>query len=145
MFSKILVAVDGSETSMQAADYAVEMAKRYHAQLTALTVSHMSMSSYGFATPPDVIKQMKEKHEIESKQWFDRVNRVAAESGIRLKIELVDTQMSVAGAIVEYAESHDIDLIVLGTRGRSGLKKLLLGSVALDVVNYAACTVMVVK
>jgi nucleotide-binding universal stress UspA family protein len=53
--------------------------------------------------------------------------------------------MSVDGTIVEYAESHDIDLIILGTKGRSGIKKLLLGSVATGVVKYATCTVMVVK
>jgi nucleotide-binding universal stress UspA family protein len=53
--------------------------------------------------------------------------------------------MSVDGTIAEYAESHDIDLIILGTRGRSRFKKLLLGSVASGVVNYAPCPVMIVK
>jgi nucleotide-binding universal stress UspA family protein len=53
--------------------------------------------------------------------------------------------MSIEGAIVEYAESQGIDLIVIGTRGSSGLKKMLLGSEASGIVTYATCSVMVVK
>ncbi len=62
-----------------------------------------------------------------------------------IKTELVVTATSVAAAIVGYSEQHDIDLIVIGTRGRSGFKKLLLGSVASGVATYAHCPVMVVK
>lgn len=144
-FSRILVAVDGSETSMDAADCAIAMARMYNAQLTALTVSHISLSSYGLAAPPDAVKQRKEKHELESKRWFDKFNQSAKQNDVQFKTELIDSQMSVEGAIVEYAESNGIDLIILGTRGRSGIKKLLLGSVASGVINYATCPVIVVK
>jgi nucleotide-binding universal stress UspA family protein len=58
---------------------------------------------------------------------------------------LIDSQMSIEGAIVEYAESHGVDLIIIGTRGRSGFRRLLLGSVASGVINYATCPVLVVK
>jgi nucleotide-binding universal stress UspA family protein len=144
-FSRILVAVDGSKSAMNAADYAIEMAKKFNAQLTTLTVSHISLSSYGLAALPDAIKQTKEKHALESKQWFDKVSQNAKQNDVQIKTELIDSQMSVDGTIVEYAESHDIDLIILGTKGRSGIKKLLLGSVAAAVVKYATCPVMVVK
>jgi nucleotide-binding universal stress UspA family protein len=144
-FSRILVAVDGSKSAMDAADYAIDMAKKFNAQLTTLTVSHISLSSYGLASLPDAIKQSKEKHVLESKQWFDRVSQNAKQNDVQIKTELIDSQMSVDGTIVEYAESHGIDLIILGTKGRSGIKKLLLGSVATAVVKYATCPVMVVK
>lgn len=144
-FSRILVAVDGSETSMDAAGHAIDMARMYNAQLTALAVSHVSLSSYGLAAPPDAIKQRKEKHELESKRWFDELNQSARRNNIQFKTELIDSQMSVEGAIVEYAENNGIDLIILGTRGRSGIKKLLLGSVASGVISYATCPVIVVK
>ena len=140
-----MVAVDGSKSSMDAADYAIDMAKIFNAQLTTLTVSHISMSSYGLSTLPDAIKQAKEKHALESKQWFDKVSQNAKHNDVQIRTELIDSQMSVDGSIVEYAESHDIDLIILGTKGRSGIKKLLLGSVATGVVKYATCPVMVVK
>ena len=144
-FSKIVVAVDGSEQSMQAADYAIELAKKYNAQLTALTVSHIPLSSYGFGSRPDTIKHDREKEMLESQQWIRTIEEAGARHNISLKTDLIDSQMSVEGTIVEYAESHDADLIVIGTTGRSGFKKLLLGSVASGVVNYATCPVMVVK
>ena len=144
-FSKILVAVDGSEQSMRAADYAIELAKKYHAELIALTVSHIPLSSYGFGSRPDAAKHEKEKHTLESKEWFLDIEQAAKQKNISLKTDLIDTQMSVEGTIVEYAESQHIDLILIGTTGSSGFKKLLLGSVASGVVSYAVCPVMVVK
>jgi nucleotide-binding universal stress UspA family protein len=144
-FSKILVALDGSEASMDAASYAISMAKKDDAQLIGLTVSRLPLSSYRLAVPPDNLKQAKEKEMVESKKWFDRFVQSAEEHHVRLRTELIDSQLSVEASIVEYAESENIDLIVLGTRGRSGFKKLLLGSVASGVVNYATCPVLVVK
>jgi nucleotide-binding universal stress UspA family protein len=58
---------------------------------------------------------------------------------------MVASPTSVVPAIVEYAEKNRVDLIVTGTKGRSGFTKLLLGSVASGVVTYASCPVMVVK
>jgi nucleotide-binding universal stress UspA family protein len=130
---------------MLAAKCAIEMAKKHNAQLIALTVSHIPLSSYGLGSRPEAIKHTKEKGMLEAKEWFHKLEEAGAKNNILLKTELIDTQMSVEGTIVEYAESHGIDLIVVGTTGRSGFKKLLLGSVALGVVNYATCSVMVTK
>ena len=125
--------------------YAAEIAKKNNAQLTALTITHSSLSSFGLAASPDSSKQAKEKDVHESKQWFDKVNEIAKKEGVQLRNELIDTQISVEAAIVEYAEQTNIDLIIIGTRGRSGFKRMLLGSVASGVVTYATCPVMVVK
>ena len=144
-FSKILVAMDGSEQSMQAAAYAIELANKYNAQLIALTVSHVPLSSYGLGSRPDAVKHDKEKEMLESKQWFRNIEEAGIQHNVSLKTDLIDSQMSVEGTIVEYAESKGVDLIVIGTSGRSGFKKLLLGSVASGVVNYSTCPVMVVK
>ena len=126
-FSKILVAVDGSETSINAAGYAIAMAKKDNAQLIALTV------------------MVKENDKVEAQQWFDKIGKKAQENNIQLKTEIIDIPMSVEGAILNYAESENVDLIVIGTRGRSGITRMLLGSVASEVVTYAICPVMVVK
>ncbi len=64
---------------------------------------------------------------------------------IKFRTEIVDTQLSVESAIVEYAEEQNADLIVMGTRGLSGFKRLLLGSVALGVATYSTCPVLVIK
>jgi nucleotide-binding universal stress UspA family protein len=53
--------------------------------------------------------------------------------------------LSVTGSVVQYAERENIDLIVVGTRGRSGFKRLLLGSTASGIVTHAHCPVMVVR
>jgi nucleotide-binding universal stress UspA family protein len=62
-----------------------------------------------------------------------------------LKTELINSYRPVDYIILEYAEEKNIDLIVVGTTGRSGFKKLLLGSVASSVVTYAHCPVIVVR
>jgi nucleotide-binding universal stress UspA family protein len=144
-FSKILVAIDGSQTSMDAADYATEMARKDGAQLIALTVNRLPFSSYGITTPQDESEHLKEKEVHESKQWFDKISQNAQQNNIQLKTDLVNSQMSIEGAIIEYAESNGVDLIVIGTKGSSALKKVLLGSVASGVVTHATCPVMVVK
>jgi nucleotide-binding universal stress UspA family protein len=146
VFSKILVPVDGSESSLNATDYAMEMAKKDGAQVIALTVNRIPLSSYGLTTPQGELNQPKEREEMfESKQWFDKLKQNANQNNIQLKTEIISSQMSVEGTIVEYAESEGIDLIILGTKGSSGLKKMLLGSVASGVVSYATCPVMVVR
>jgi nucleotide-binding universal stress UspA family protein len=145
-FSKILVAIDGSHSSMEAAEYAIEMAKKDGAKIIALTVNRIALSSYGLATPGGEIKSPKEKEIIlESRKRFDILAQNATQNNVELKTELINSQMSVDGAIVEYAESEDVDLIIMGTTGRSGFKKLLLGSVASAVVTYSPCPVMIVK
>jgi len=95
-FSKILVAVDGSEISMDAADYGIEIAKKDKALLIALTVSHISLSSsIGFPQPPNELKQAKERHELEAKQWFTRINKNAEQNNVELKTELIEREMSI--------------------------------------------------
>ncbi|MGA9942188.1 MAG: universal stress protein, partial [Nitrososphaeraceae archaeon] len=64
---------------------------------------------------------------------------------IQTEIKVIGGPSPVPDSIIIYAENENVDLIVVGTRGRSGFKKLLLGSVASKVVTYAHCPVLVVK
>ena len=64
---------------------------------------------------------------------------------MKLRREVIVNPGSLVGAIVDYAEHEGVDLIVMGTRGRSGFKRVLLGSTASGVVTYAHCPVLVVK
>jgi nucleotide-binding universal stress UspA family protein len=150
-FAKILLCVDGSESSKNAADYAIEIAKKYdNAQVVALNivVSQLgyaySSGMFGLATP-STISDLLKKSKQEAKKWFDEIEEKAAAQGVKVKAEVVASPTSAVQAIVEYAEKNKIDLIVTGTKGRSGFKKLLLGSVASGVVTYASCPVMVVR
>jgi nucleotide-binding universal stress UspA family protein len=152
-FSKVLLTVDGSEQSMNAADYALAMAKKQdnNAQLIALHVL-FSQTGYAYSTnmfglvTPNSISELLEDAKHEAQQWFDKIKEKMNENGdIQLKTEVVVSSTSVVAAIVDYAEHENVDLIVIGSRGRSGFKKLLLGSTASGVVTYATCPVLVVK
>jgi nucleotide-binding universal stress UspA family protein len=80
----------------------------------------------------------------EAQKYLDKVKLKANEKNIHIITEII-ASTNTAGGIVDYAEDKDIDLIIIGTRGRSGFKKILLGSVASKVVTYAHCPIMVVK
>jgi nucleotide-binding universal stress UspA family protein len=154
-FSKILIAIDGSKAAMDAADYAIEIAKKDKCQLIAITVLNIStprrLSSSFITAPTYGLKELEEDRK-EAQQWLDKVEKLAVKenntnnNNIRFKSEIIEDPTSKVGSsIVDYAERENIDLIVIGTRGRTGFKKMLLGSVASDVVTYAHCPVMVIK
>jgi nucleotide-binding universal stress UspA family protein len=135
---------------MKAADYAVMLAKQNGAQLIALNVIvsqlgyEYSAGAFGLVTP-NAIKNVLDKSKQEAQKWFDDIGKNAVANGVKLSTEVVASPTSVLPAIVDYAEKNKVDLIVVGTRGRTGFTKLLLGSVASGVVTYASCPVMVVK
>jgi nucleotide-binding universal stress UspA family protein len=79
-----------------------------------------------------------------AQEFFDKIRHKGGNWDIPLRTELIASS-SVVGGIIDFAENENIELIVVGTRGRSGLKRLLLGSVASGIVNYAHCPVMIVK
>jgi nucleotide-binding universal stress UspA family protein len=135
---------------MKAADYALMQAKQHGAEVIALNVivSQLgyaySAGTFGLVTP-STINDLLEKSKQEAQKWFEEIGKNAMAKGVKLRTEVVASPTSVVPAIVDYAEKNKVDLIVVGTRGRSGFTKLLLGSVASGVVTYASCPVMVVK
>ncbi|HET6800266.1 MAG TPA: universal stress protein [Nitrososphaeraceae archaeon] len=159
-FSKILVAIDGSEMSMKSAVYAIDIANRKgkeaeNVQLIGLTVIDLTkLNNSFFATASGYYgaDKLEEKRKV-AQQSLDKVEKLAVKENntnndykIQFKSEIIEDPISrVGSAIVDYAERENIDLIVIGTRGRTAFKKMLLGSVASDVVTYAHCPVMVVK
>jgi nucleotide-binding universal stress UspA family protein len=143
MISKILVAVDGSDASMHAADYAVLMSNKYDAELYALHVVHPADVD-AISEPTQASSYSVENTNQESQKYLDKVKLKANENNIQLKTEVVSS-VNAAGGIVDYAEAQNVDLVVVGARGKSGFRKLLLGSVASNVVTYAHCPVLVIK
>jgi nucleotide-binding universal stress UspA family protein len=146
-----MVAIDGSETSMRAAEYAVAMTKNIknkQTQLIGITILDLGRLSYSFfvAAPSYGSKELEEKRQ-EAKMWLNRVDQLSKENSVpQFKSEIIEDVVSrIGGAIVKYAENEKVDLIVVGTRGRSSLKRMLIGSVASDILHYAHCPVMIVK
>jgi nucleotide-binding universal stress UspA family protein len=139
-FSKIIVAVDGSEVSLRAADHAARIAKQDGAGLIALHV---------VAVPPyEVQGQVADSYanaRKDAKKWMKDVEDIAMRNGIGVKTEVLVGAYSVVDAILGYAETTKADLIVTGTRGRTPSKRIVVGSVASGLVEYASCAVLVIR
>jgi nucleotide-binding universal stress UspA family protein len=143
-FSKILVAIDGSSNSVEAADYGIAMAKRDNAKLVVMSVIDTPSSLLIYGTEKS-FREFLKKAKDETEEWFGKIRKKASEVGVELKTESIEEIYSIPGAIIKYAEKEKADVIVVGGTGKSGFKRLLLGSVSSDVVRYARCPVMVVK
>jgi nucleotide-binding universal stress UspA family protein len=149
--SKILVAIDGSPPSMDAADYAIELARKNKSQLIVLYIIDAYkypylLSSTILAPTFGIEKYMEEKKEAEKLMGIIKEKYLQNTEDIEiknLKTQIIEGKMPVAATIVEQTELENVDLIVIGSRGRTGFKKMLLGSVSLDVVKYAHCSVLI--
>ena len=151
LFSKILVPIDGSEPSFHAAHIASNIANNFNSEIIVLyVVVSPSKSEYanltGLVTPKQIDRIIENANE-QARDWFNRIkDRIQEENpNIKVSTKVILTGVAVYGEIIQYAGQENIDLIVIGTRGRSGIKKLLLGSTASGVVTYADCPVLVTK
>lgn len=142
-FSKIVVGVDGSKESIEAANHAIGLAKKDNSQFIVLTVLKLP-PFYGWSTM-ETPKESQEKDRVDTQQWFDKISEIGKENNVEVKTRLIESPLSIEAAIVNFAEEEKTDLIVVGTRGRTGFSKQLLGSVASGVVTYAHCPVLVIK
>jgi nucleotide-binding universal stress UspA family protein len=152
-FNKILVSIDGSKESFDAADYGINLAKLSNALVIVIHILPQEIR-YAYedidAIKPNIpvtpIKGIVEfsKQEIQIK-WFNKLLEKAKKSGVNIQTDIIVASKSVSSEIVDYADKFNVDLIIVGTRGRSGLKRILLGSVASEVVKYANCPVLIIK
>ena len=141
---KILVPLDGSEWSFRAAKYAIKMAKMANAEIVCVhAVVNLPYTAYAHAGV--LIPRYIEEAKKEAQKWYDEVNIIAEKAGVKLSTETILDVFSVADAIISYVEKNNIDLIIMGTKGKTGLKKVLLGSVASGVISHAKCPVLVVR
>ena len=139
---KILVPIDGSECSLEAAKYATRIAKDENAQLYCIHV--MTSVPSGIVNAPAIEEYFKD-HDRKVQSWFDIVRDMAKnECILDLKTESFTDVNSVIESIIEYATTKNIDLVI-GTRGRTGLKRFFMGSVANGVVQHAHCSVLLVR
>jgi nucleotide-binding universal stress UspA family protein len=146
-FKNILVPVDGSEFSMRALEYAAKIVKRFNSKLIVLHIVPSSIRYDFFMSKKDnkmnsPFNQVLQFAYMEAQKWFEDMRE---KIDVEFTTDVVIAEESIVKEIIEYSEREKIDLIVIGTRGRSGVKKLLLGSTASGVVTYAHCPVLVVR
>ena len=138
MINRILVAYDGSDPAKKAYDFALDLAQKYQAEVWVLTV----------ARPPDFAEDVETEAIIENSTRYHRqllasVNQLATSRKITVHCDV--SVGHPAEQIIYDADRHKVDLIVLGHRGRSLFRRLLLGSVSKQVVQYADRPVLVVR
>lgn len=156
-YFKILVAVDGSEDSIKATEYAADHITRPESKkmmligLTVIDLSQLSDSFFDVSSGRVDAKRLEEKTK-EAAEWLDKLNELVKgkkdtmDDSVVFKPEILeDSTSKTSSKIMDYARRANVDLIVVGTHGRTGVKKMLLGSVATDVVTYAHCPVLVVR
>jgi len=138
MISRILLATDGSSFSELAGEYAIYLAELSGASLTAIHVIRV--------TPPQPVSpEAVEREKIRRAELcFDGVLERSGRKDMRIDTKIVVSR-SIREAILEEAEEGGYDLIVMGSRGTSGITKLLLGSVSEEVVKKASCPVLIVR
>jgi nucleotide-binding universal stress UspA family protein len=144
---KILVPLDGSEWSFRAAKYAIKIAKMANTEIVCVhAVVSLPSTAYANVHAGVLIPRYIEEAKKEAQKWYDEVSAIAKKAGVvRLSAETILDAFSVADAIITYAERSNVDLIVIGTKGRTGLKKFVLGSVASGVISHAKSPVLVVR
>lgn len=146
MYSKILLASDGSETALRAAATAAELARRFDASLTVLHVFAIPLTPVSFAGTPgaEVDPLLLERMAGEVQDAVARrTGRVLEDAGVPYA-----TRQEIghpAETIVRVALQEGFDLVVLGSRGLSEIRSFLLGSVSDKVSHHAPCPVLIVK
>jgi nucleotide-binding universal stress UspA family protein len=139
LFKKILIATDGSDRNRAAVEEGVRIGRlcgsEVHAVYVADTSAFESTSAEGAMSDTWALLQS------EAATTLARVSTLAA--GVDLKTVILEGKA--AAAIVKYAQKEEIDLIVIGTQGKRGFERFLLGSVAESVIRSAPCRVLVVK
>lgn len=142
---RIVVPLDGSDFSFRAAKYALSLARLTGGEIICVhAIADLPYKEYmgpGIFTVTHYIDETK-KH---AEEWFSQVKAMAAKEGIKVTADTIFNLPSVPESIISYAVEQKADLIVIGTRGRTGLKRLVLGSVASGVVAHASCPVLVVR
>lgn len=140
---KILVPLDFSQHSTQALEYAADMARRYDAKLELVTVFDINI----FALPdgmPMMVPGQFEQLAADLKGLLEKAKHDALAAGA-LMADTHLLQGNPGEEILRFASKAEVDLIVLGTHGRTGIKHLLIGSVAERIVRHAPCPVFTVK
>lgn len=146
-FGKILLATDFSDDSVNARRYAEELARKFSSEIVVLHVDQpmapVMVSELGPAFDVGAMNQIAEEQRLAAQRELDRIvtqlrdAEIKARSLLRVGAPFVE--------IIHAAQSEGVDLIVMGTHGRSGLAHVLLGSVAERVVQKAGCAVLTVR
>ena len=146
---KILVPVDGSPNSFRALEVAAKIASKFHAEMRVLYVlQQASALLYAISapgTPTIITDEYYTSAEEEASGFLSKMMTIARNNEVHCTEEIIRTASSIVNTIVTNSKADNVDLIVIGTRGLGGFRRMLLGSVSSGVVAHASCSVLVVR
>lgn len=149
LIKKILVPLDGSDYSIRAARYAIEVSKLQKAQILVIHVISKFPSDYEHTIPAiagSAIQTYIENKRSQAQLWFNEIIKTAKDENVSsIKTDIFVDAESIADAILSYATQNSIDLIVMGTKGRSSVARFLLGSIANYVLQHAHCPILLIR
>jgi len=141
LIKRILIPTDGSDPSMRAAEFAIELAKYFESEIVAIYVIDRVIL--------EEVSKIHERRGLEEEirrkadRCLNYIVRLAEKKGLKARSILVEGQPH--DQIVRHAESLKADMIIMGSKGRRGMNRILIGSVAERVIEYAPCPVLVIK
>jgi nucleotide-binding universal stress UspA family protein len=149
MYARILIATDGSDLAGRALEHGLQLAKLAGSEVTVVTVTEpATIVGGGFATGAgavvDPLPELIEAQDNAAREVLAEVAKKAADQGVTVKTVLVDNSFAAEG-IVATADSIGAELIVMGSHGRSGLNRLLLGSQANNVLSHTKIPVLITR
>ncbi|NNG82065.1 universal stress protein [Acinetobacter sp. ANC 5378] len=144
-YQNILVPVDGSDISLSAVKNAAQIAQAFGGQLTLISlVTEDPFSDADFYYPSPIMKEYFVQAYANAEKALKQAQAIASENGISANTQIVKGNVS-EESIIETTEKLKIDLIVMGSHGRKGFQKFLLGSFAQDVLKGTKLPVLIVK
>ena len=141
MYKRILLPLDGSPLAEQALPHAIAMAERFQSELVLLRV--LIPLPRPPTTPETALQRAAEEAAIFAREYLDHVADGVQERGITVQVVTIGGRPH--WQIIQYAETNQVDLIVMCTRGQSGLSRWLMGSVSDRVVRGANVPVLMVR
>jgi nucleotide-binding universal stress UspA family protein len=137
---KVLVATDGSEQSMKAVKRALELAEKEGAKVTLMSVAFYSDAVGVDEWPPGI----QEKLDFQAKDAIDKAKELFDKKGVAVET-VIEAGIVPANNIIRKAKDGNFDRIIMGSTGRTGILRALMGSTASKVVEYAHCSVSIIR
>ena len=145
MFKKILVAIDGSDPSLHALEIATQIALTHDSELTILTVAPYPPAMITEDQMPNYLPQYQDDLRESYKQMLSNTNKKLKEKHPTLKTVPIVMEGKPAKTITEASRARESDLIVIGSRGTSGIIDWMLGTVSTQIANTCTAPVLIVK
>ena len=143
LFKNILVPFDLSSPSNRAFKVALDMAQKYDSKITLITCIEGDAWHHKFYDARADTELLKKQSKV-AKKHMEKLEATANKVGVNIKLQILKST-SVVNDITTFAKSRKMDLIVMSSHGRTGLDKVILGSVANGVIQRTRCPVLLIK